>query len=97
MQEKSELTMTMVYRLVNEESEERSRMIKPPPSTVSIVLAKRFGVSASKSCTNQIQNFRQITTAEQCNCSVKLYLQYAHAKCVAEDPLRVLVLAIGDV
>lgn len=25
-------------------------MIKPPPSTVSMVLASRFGVSASKSC-----------------------------------------------
>jgi hypothetical protein len=48
-----ELTMTIVYRLVSEDSEESSRMTKPPPSTVSMVLARRFGVSASKSCPNK--------------------------------------------
>lgn len=39
----------MVYRLVNEDKDRSSKTIKPPPSTVSIVLAKRLGVKASKS------------------------------------------------
>lgn len=42
-------TMTIVHKLVSEESVLRSRTTKPPPSTVSIVLARIFGVNASKS------------------------------------------------
>ena len=41
--------MTMVYRLVSEDKERSNRITNPPPSTVSIVLARRFGVKASKS------------------------------------------------
>jgi len=42
-------TITMVYRLVSEDRDRNSNMINPPPSTVSIVLARRFGVKTSKS------------------------------------------------
>ena len=42
-------TITMVQRLVSEEREQRINTINPPPCTVSIVLARRFGVRASKS------------------------------------------------
>lgn len=47
--ENDNLTITMVYKLVSEDRERSSNTIKPPPSTVSIVLARRFGVKASKS------------------------------------------------
>ena len=39
----------MEYRLVSEDREQSINTINPPPSTVSIVLASRFGVKASKS------------------------------------------------
>lgn len=42
-------TITIVHRLVREDRERSSSIISPPPSTVSIVLARRFGVKASKS------------------------------------------------
>lgn len=42
-------TITMVYRLVREDKERINNNISPPPSTVSIDLASRFGVKASKS------------------------------------------------
>jgi len=38
-----------VYKLVSEDRERKSKTINPPPSTVSIVLASRLGVNASKS------------------------------------------------
>jgi hypothetical protein len=42
-------TITIVNKLVNEDKERSSNTINPPPSTVSIVLANKFGVNASKS------------------------------------------------
>lgn len=39
----------MVYKLVNDLRDRSSNIINPPPSTVSMVLARRFGVKASKS------------------------------------------------
>jgi len=42
-------TITIVHRLVSDVSDRNINTTKPPPSTVSIVLASRFGVKASKS------------------------------------------------
>lgn len=42
--------MVMVYSCFREVMVLSSRMTSPPPSTVSIVRASRFGVRASKSC-----------------------------------------------
>lgn len=42
-------TITIVHRLVSDASDRNIKTIIPPPSTVSIVLASRFGVNASKS------------------------------------------------
>jgi hypothetical protein len=42
--------MVMVYSCFKEDIVFSNNTIKPPPSTVSMVLASRFGVMASKSC-----------------------------------------------
>lgn len=46
----SRLTIVIVYSCLREFTVRSSMTTIPPPSTVSIVLAKRLGVSASKSC-----------------------------------------------
>lgn len=47
------LTMVIVYSCLREFIVLRRRTTTPSPSTVSIVRARRLGVSASKSCKNQ--------------------------------------------
>ena len=44
----------MVYSCLTDVIVFRINTTKPPPSTVSIVLASRFGVIASKSCSTHI-------------------------------------------
>lgn len=46
--------MVMVYNCFNEVMVFRRSTTNPPPSTVSMVLANKFGVIASKSCKTHI-------------------------------------------
>jgi hypothetical protein len=49
-------SMVIVKSWRSEETDLSSRTIKPPPSTVSIVRANRFGVRASKSYSRYYQS-----------------------------------------
>jgi len=49
IKKKKKITIDKVYNCFKDFIVLKSKTIIPPPSTVSIVLAKRFGVKASKS------------------------------------------------
>lgn len=58
---------------MSEERERSSNTINPPPSTVSIVLARRFGVKASKSLNGKEQIWSQKSTKENQTLIFNLY------------------------
>lgn len=80
----------------------------PPPSTVSMVLASRLGVTASKSFEFQTRQGRLFffsiisvsseLSNQQTNRVIKqAYLQDTHAERVSQDLVRLVVVAVADV
>ena len=73
-------TIAIVYSCLNEDIVFKSRTTIPPPSTVSIVRAKRFGVIASKSCKTHIPYVFH-TFSPLSNTHVKLKLALFQSTC----------------
>lgn len=71
----------------------------PPPSTVSMVLASRFGVTASKSCVREKSLASPaFDLDQQTNGGVnQAYLQDTHAERVSQDLVGLVVVAVADV
>lgn len=78
----------------------------PPPSTVSIVLAKRLGVTASKSCVTGKQNLLRVEYIGYIDhfdgswdplVRSQTHLQDAHAEGVSQDLVCLVVVTVADV
>lgn len=81
----------MVYSCFSEVIVRSSKTTTPPPSTVSIVRASKFGVSASKSCNWHHHQ----CVSDQCTREERPHLQHTHAVGVSKYLVSLCIVAVA--
>ena len=82
----------MVYSCFNEVIVRSNKTTTPPPSTVSIVRASKFGVSASKSCN---WHHHQCVSDQCTYIREHSHLQHTHAVCVSKYLVSLCIVAVA--